>query len=144
MFEVSQKVKFLIFIKTVEQTNFALIRAKIVEYINIIHIASMKFYFNSFLHDTTVYICDQIVHVKLGYPHSFNLRWVLKVSHIYEGYSNLEVISCLRVFLAYVKRPIVIIFLVVVVYFYIITVGHSQSVYEGIVAHCEEYNADYD
>ena len=43
VFEIPFEVKFLIFVKTVEQTKFALIRAKIVEYLDITHVALMFF-----------------------------------------------------------------------------------------------------
>lgn len=64
MFEISLEVKFLVLVDTVEQTKLALIIAKIVEYLSITHVALMKFKFNSFLHDTSIYIRDKVIHVK--------------------------------------------------------------------------------
>jgi hypothetical protein len=43
VFEIPFEVKLLIFVKTVKETKFALIRAKIVENLHITHVALMYF-----------------------------------------------------------------------------------------------------
>lgn len=143
MFEITLKVKFLIFVKTIEQTQFALISAEVVEYFNITHVALMYFKINSLLLDTSIYICDQIIHIKSGHSQPINLCWCLKVGCVKESDCNLKGETCLWIWLSNIKRPLVIVSLVVEVTFNIGTVGNSQSVNEGIVAYRKEYSADY-
>lgn len=143
MFEIPLKVKFLIFVKTIEQTQFALISAEVVEYFNITHVTLMYFKINSFLLDTSIYICDQIIHIKSGHSQPINLCWCLKVGCVKESDCNLKGETSLWIWLSNIKRPLVIVSLVVEVTFNIGTVGNSQSVNEGIVANRKEYSADY-